>query len=492
MVSGEPAIGIDLGTTFSVIAHIDSFGRPCTILNSDGDATLPSVVMFDSQTVVVGKEALRAAAQEPEQVIRFVKREIGNQYCSKLINGQRWSPEMIQSFILKRLKEDAERVVGPIRRAVITVPAYFNDPRRLATQNAGRLADLEVLDIINEPTAAALAYCHLRDQAAAPGDRERILVFDLGGGTFDVTLVEFQDGQLRTLATDGEVTLGGCDWDRRIVDHVAREYSATNRGQDPTTDPAMLQKLMLQAEDVKRSLSQKNEAKIFLDHPFQFRSVLTRAKLEEITEDLVERTRWTTERVVLEHAKLQWADINTVLLVGGSGRMPMIKRMLEQLTGQPVVETVSKDEAIAWGAALYARSLMDADGPSTNKAGSPPLQIQDVNSHALGVPVKDRTTGEVRFSVLIPANTPLPAEVTREYKLSKPNARINVTIFEGADPQCQYGKIGAVECRPQQPWDAGEPARVTFRYERNGRLRVLIARPRTGENWEGEIGRAAT
>lgn len=482
MTRPAPAVGIDLGTTFSVVAHIDAIGQPRTILNSEGDATLPSAVMFDRENVIVGKEALRAAAQDPDLVVRFAKREMGNKHYSRQIAGRSdWSPEMIQSFILQRLKDDAEKVIGPFSQAVITVPAYFNDSRRQATEECAKLANIDVLDIMNEPSAAALAYMHNRPESQ--NKLETILVYDLGGGTFDVTVVEVAGDRFKTLATNGNVTLGGYDWDQAIVKHICDEYSREHRGIDPSQNAGMLQRLLQQSEDIKRSLSQKSEAKVFLDPPYQFRMNLTRDKFEELTEDLVARTRWLTEDV-RKAANKQWSEIDTVLLVGGSGRMPMIKRMLEQLTAKPVTESISKDECVAWGAALYAKAILD------RRAGKSTLTVENVNSHSLGVPVADKDTGNRRLSVILPANQRLPAEGKRKYGINRVTPTLRIQVFEGGDLNCKNGYVGEVVVRPVKPLESGERVEITFRYDPNGRLRVMVHRISTDERWDQELDRS--
>ena len=220
----EPAIGIDLGTTFSVIAHLDSTGRPCTIPNSAGDLTTPSVVLFDGESIVVGKEAVKAAVACPDDIAQFVKRAMGSPVYHQAIHGEQLPPEVLQSFILEKLRKDAVLKVGEFRKAVISVPAFFNEPRRKATQDAGSLAGLEVLDIINEPTAAAIAYGVQEGFLTDTGEarqKETILVYDLGGGTFDVTLMEIDGKNYTAIATAGDVEQGGIDWDRRLADYIA-------------------------------------------------------------------------------------------------------------------------------------------------------------------------------------------------------------------------------------------------------------------------------
>ena len=264
----DPAVGIDLGTTYSVIAALDSTGRPQTIQNAEGDATTPSVVLFDHSSVVVGKEAVRAATLEPDRVAESAKREMGCSAYSKAIKGQRFPPEVIQSFVLEKLKTDAEKKLGPLRKAVITVPAYFNEPRRKATQDAGHLAGLDVLNIINEPTAAAITFGTQQGFITKDGAAkkpERILVYDLGGGTFDVTVMDIEMDSYTALATEGDVYLGGIDWTRRLVDFAAEAFESQFRF-DPREHPGAFHRLMLAAEDTKHALTARNETRIVFEH----------------------------------------------------------------------------------------------------------------------------------------------------------------------------------------------------------------------------------
>ena len=286
MPASSIPVGIDLGTTFSVVAYLDSTGRPCTIANSEGDPITPSVVLFEGQAAVVGKEAVKAAALEPDRIADFAKRDMGNTAYSRKINGESLPPEVIQSLILEKLKRDAEMKLGPVGEAVVTVPAFFNEPRRKATQDAAQLAGLKILDIINEPTAAAIAFGYqlgfLNAAGAAP-QKETVLVYDLGGGTFDVTLMEIDGTDFTAIATDGDVFLGGIDWDRRIADHVAERFREKHRGIDPRQDPAGLHRLLREAEDAKRALSAREQITISFEHVGEgLRVPLTRATFEEL------------------------------------------------------------------------------------------------------------------------------------------------------------------------------------------------------------------
>jgi len=468
-----PAVGIDLGTTFSLVAHLDDAGRPQTIRNAEGDLLTPSVVLFEGSSVVVGKEAVKAAALEPDRVAPFAKRDMGSSTYSKAINGEHLPPEVIQSLILEKLKRDAEAKLGPFQKAVITVPAYFNEPRRKATQDAGRLAGLEVLDLINEPTAAAIAFGVQEGFLTPKGEskrREKILVYDLGGGTFDVTLMDIDGKNCTVLATAGDVYLGGMDWDQRIANHVAEVFEKQFRGIDPRQSPAGLQRLLREAEDAKRALSARETATIAFEHAGQgIRVPITRKQFETISADLLERTRFTI-RNLLKDAHLNWDVITRVLLVGGSSRMPMVQNMIEEEFGRSVDRSLSFDEAVAHGAAIYAGLLLESAGGSM-----PRVAIRNVNGHSLGVLAIEPATGRPRNRVMIPRNTPLPATERARFKTHRANQRtVEVRVVEGGDASGQnstpIGKCILGDLPPKLP--AGTPVDVAFSYEENGRLEV--------------------
>ncbi|MGL4555633.1 MAG: Hsp70 family protein [Gemmataceae bacterium] len=473
-VAGEYAVGIDLGTTYSLVAHVDPQGRPCCIPNGNGDLLTPSVVLFEDAGTVVGKEAVLASAETPERVAEWVKRDMGAKAYRRPINGEHLPPEVISSLILRSLRADASRKLGPVRKAVITVPAYFEETRRRATMDAGRLAGLEVLDIINEPTAAAVAYGHqlgfLDGTGRLTGDRPlRVLVYDLGGGTFDVTVMEIREGDFKALATDGDVSLGGKDWDDRLVDIAAERFRAQHR-EDPRDNPVSLQDLRLAVESAKRTLTERQKATLYVNHlGTRLKLELTREEFEEATAALLERTRMTTELVV-RHSGLTWADIDRVLLVGGSTRMPMVKRLLQQQSGKVPDGSVSPDEAVAHGAALYAERL------APRHPGSPPaFEMTNVNSHSLGIVGSDPQTGRRFNKVVIPKNSPLPRTVAKTFctlKPGQPSVGINVLEGESDRPEsCTL--IGHCVIR-DLPADlpAGWPIRVEYSYEPNGRLHV--------------------
>lgn len=470
------AVGIDLGTTYSVVAYLDPQGRPTSIANANGDLLTPSVVLFDDSGTVVGKEAMLAASLEPDKVAECVKRDMGSKHYHKKINGEFLPPEVISSYILRRLKSDAERRLGNVRKAVITVPAYFDETRRRATMDAGRLAGLEVLDIINEPTAAAIAYGYQEgflDRAGkVTGDKPiRVLVYDLGGGTFDVTVVEMSDQSFKALATDGDVRLGGKDWDEKLVELAASRLTA-ELGEDPRQSPETLQEMWLAAESAKKTLSERPKATMFVPHGGRRAKVeVTRQEFEAATAPLVHRTSTTADIVVMQ-AGLTWHDIDRVLVVGGSTRMPMIRCMLEELAGRAVDYSISVDEAVAHGAALFADLMLQKQGVG---GGHAQFAVTNVNSHSLGVVGIDLSSGDRVNRTIIAKNTPLPHTATRRFATAKEGqSNVKVTVLEGEselpDACIEVGTCVIRNLPPQLP--AGWPVEVRYSYQENGRLLV--------------------
>ena len=473
----EPAIGIDLGTTFSVIASVDSTGRPVTILNAEGDHTTPSAIFFDGDEVIVGKEALKAAPLEPDHVALYAKRDMGSPVYSKSLGGEHLPPEVVQSFILQKLKEDGERKIGPFTKAVVTVPAFFNEPRRKATQDAGSLAGLDVIDIINEPTAAAIAYGvqeKFISESGAAKKREVVLVYDLGGGTFDVTLMVIEGRNYHAVATAGDVYLGGIDWDRRIVDFLGESFEE-KFGTDPRKNSKGLQRLLRDAEDAKRSLSSREHTKITLEYQGEgLRVDLTRDQFNQMTKDLLDRTRFTVQQV-LSDAKIDWDDVTRILLVGGSTRMPQVQEMLTEYWGKPVDRSLSADEAVAHGAAIYANILM-----TQKSGGEAQAVVTNVNSHNLAVLGIEQATGRPRSSIMIPKNSALPAKMKKRFSTAKDNQRsVKVNVVEGGDKSGNHATpIGKCIVRGLPPnLPSGTPVDVIFSYMANGRLGVKAVIP---------------
>ena len=468
----SPIVGIDLGTTRSVVAHVDASGQPYTIHNSEGDATTPSVVLFENDCVSVGKEALKAVAILPDQVARFAKREMGKDAYSRTVNGQTYPPEMIQSLILGKLRRDAESKFGcKVRRAVITVPAYFDEPKRRSTMDAGLLAGLDVQAVINEPTAAAIAFGIDKNQAAR--EAQTILVYDLGGGTFDASIVFVDGPKITVLATDGNAMLGGMDWDKCLTRWLDAQF-ALKHSVRPSELPNGEEFLWRESEEIKHSLTSRKHVNIRLAYEgHALRSEITRDEFEEITAHLLDRTRFTVRKLVAD-AGLTWIEIDKIILVGGSTRMPQVKAMLLRESGMNPDCSISADEAVAHGAAIYAATLDLRDSAEQDRRKSI-LKITDVNAHNLGVLGVDKKTGSRCNHIMIARNTPLPAaHATRFETIHDNQPSVDVEVIEGGDARGQHAtKIGRCVIHDLPPnLPAGTPVDVLFRYDTNGLINV--------------------
>ena len=470
----KPAIGIDLGTTYSVIARVNDVGRPETIPNSEGELLTPSVILFDGAEVIVGREAVKARSMELENVADCPKRQIGNKVYEKVFGDRRYPPEALQGWILDKLKSDASRVAGQFDQAVITVPAYFDEVRRKATQDSGYIGGLEVLDIINEPTAAAVAYGYHAGWINLEGKVDQplnVLVYDLGGGTFDVTVMEVSKAKFKTLATDGDMQLGGHDWDQRLIDHVSENFK-NNYGIDPREDNLSLGKLLRDCKEAKETLSTRSKTLVECScGSSTLKTEVTRDQFEELTLDLLDRTDFTV-RQTLKAANLNWGDIDKVILVGGSTRMPAVKKMLQALSGQEPNNSLSPDEAVAHGAALRAAMLLHKSSSAFR-----PAEIKNVNSHSLGVVANEVKTGIQKVVSLIPRNTPLPVVARRVFKTHrKYQESILVQIVEGesVNPEdcSQLGRCAIWDL--PEALEVGTSIEVKFEYEENGRLKIRV------------------
>ncbi len=477
----EDAVGIDLGTTNSAVAWIDEKGHSVMIRSTDGEMLTPSVVLFDDEETIVGKSARAASTVHPDQVAQWVKRDMGFNVYHQPIRGEYFPPEVIQACILRKLKDDIVEELDTPGQAVITVPAYFDEPRRKGTADAGEMAGLNVLDIVNEPTAAALAFGErigLLSESGSAAEEMTVLVYDLGGGTFDVTLLHMEPGNIQTLATDGDVQLGGHDWDLRLVDFAAEQFIQSG-GADPRQDPSAFGRLYASVEEAKHTLTARNRATLRIDHQGRSHSIdLTRHQFDDMTADLLERTSYTT-RQVLTQAGISWDDVSRVLLVGGSTRMPMVSEKLQQMSGIRPDRTVNPDEAVARGAALYAKYLLDRrEGRQTG------FQVANVNSHSLGIEGIEPETMRKTNVTLIPRNTPLPATFTDRFTTKRAGQQsIVVQVLEGesSSPEdcTQIGRTvvrGLPANLPQ-----GAPIDVTFSYQSNGRLEVHTRMPGTDQ-----------
>jgi molecular chaperone DnaK (HSP70) len=460
------AVGIDLGTTFSAIGWVNEHGVPEVLPNAEGDRITPSVILFEDEDVIVGTYAKQAATVYPEQVVEFVKRHMGDDDYRFSWKGREYTPEELSHFILAKLKHDAELRLGvPVDRAVVTVPAYFNDKQRRATLRAGRMAGLEILALLNEPTAAAFAY-----GLANSGKKARVLVFDLGGGTFDVTVVDMDDKDISVVATRGDAMLGGKDWDDAIIDHVAERF-LEKFGVDPRTDLVSLSDLRAKAVSAKISLSRRPKVNVF--HDFQghvLRATLEREEFEALSRPLVERTeRLTLE--VLKDAKLATADIDTVLLAGGSTRMPMVRDMLERVFGKPPATDINPDEAIALGAALTA--ALEAARRAGEEAPVD-LRTHDVTSHSLGLAAI--RGGRLANARIIDRNTRVPADRTRDDIVTTYDNQTSVDLWlvQGeADDPLGCAVLGHFEFYGIPPRPAGRSRlSITYRYNANAIVEV--------------------
>ena len=392
-------VGIDLGTTFSAIAYVDHAGTPVTIPNAEGQLTTPSVVLFDEEGgLVVGQEARRAALIYPDRIAIWVKRDMGEKLYHQQIAGRWLSPSALSAIVLKKLKKDAEQRIGPIVGAVVTVPAYFDEARRQATVDAGAIAGLKVLDIINEPTSAAVDYGFRTYVEHGGSARDVIgmhkgrgegtsLVYDLGGGTFDAAIIKTEGETLRVLATDGDVRLGGKDWDDAIVDYAAEQF-ATAYQDDPREDPQSHQALQVAAEDAKHALSRLKRTNLVVNHGGNRQTLeLTRETFEELTSNLLFRTARRVDRV-MEDAELSWDQVDRILLVGGSTRMPQVSDMLREKSGKEPDHSLAADEVVAHGAAIHAAILQIQGAKGMEATVSVPDEEQAEAEEAATGPVR--------------------------------------------------------------------------------------------------------
>lgn len=488
------AVGIDLGTTYSAIAYVDDRDEPHTIINSEGDLTTPSAALIEDDEVTIGKLALKAQVTLPDNVATFAKREIGKPVMEHPINGRKVAPEVIESLILGRLKRDAETKLGhPITQAVITVPAYFNEPKRRSTIQAAKLAGIETLAIINEPTAAAIAYgIEKHSEILGP---QTVLIYDLGGGTFDVSMVTVDHSDIKVVATDGNAKLGGIDWDRCLMKWIDDQFAKKCKFR-PSETAAGEAWLMQEATELKHALTSRMEVKVRLTYQTHtLNTSITRATFEDLTAHLLDRTRFTVRKLIKE-ARSDWDNIDQVILVGGSTRLPQVVKMITELSGMEPNLSISADEAIAHGAAIYANTIQSRKRPQ--KTGEPAgrkLVISDVNAHNLGVLGIDIET-ELRCNyVMIHRNTPIPVKKTTRFQTIRDNQQnVAVQVVEGGDSRGRYGthigKCVLGKLPPHLP--AGTPVDVTFRYDSDGLIRVEAKLPKTGQKAEIKIERNKT
>lgn len=465
-------VGIDLGTTYSAVAVVNKYGKPEILVNREGERITPSVVLFEGEDPIVGSIAKRSAVANPFNVIQFVKRQMGDKaWKFRTESAEAYTPEEISAMILRRLKEDAEALLGTeIQDAVITVPAYFDDAQRKSTQDAGKIAGLNVLRIINEPTAAALAYG--LDKLT---QNQTILVYDLGGGTFDVTIMRLSSKGLRVLSTGGAKNLGGFDWDNAIMNYLNEEFKKRG-GVDLLDDPMLEQDLREKAEIAKKTLSARQRTTVFLSASGVNASInLTREKFEQLTRHLVKQTEKIMQ-FVLEDANLEWKDIDRVLLVGGSTRMKSIPESIERLTGIKPSVDVNPDEVVAMGAAIQGMLLYMKEGKHDlhDSQSFPMVEVQDVNSHSLGVVALDESGNEVN-SIVLKKDTTIPARVSGHYTTTIDyQNQLHIQVTEGEDTNLDYVKIVGEGMIDLPPYPKGAPLEVIFEYDSDGIIHLSV------------------
>ena len=521
---GCRSVGIDLGTTYSSLAYLDGQLIPRVVADSSGRTVVPSAIFFDDEEILVGDLALQHAKLRADRIVQFIKVHMGEPW-RKGFNGHIHTPESLSAIILRHLVQEAEPQIGPISEAVITVPAWFTEKRRRATQQAGEIAGLSVIGTLNEPMAATLAF------GLYQTDREQnAVVYDLGGGTFDVTIVRLTPNQLIELATEGNRQLGGRDWDQRLVDYVADDFYRVHR-QHPRESPQAMQDLWLECEQAKRQLSNRARAAVRL-HAFGHDHIveITRAIFEEITEDLLNATKLTTE-LALQDAGINWKDISRVVLVGGSTLMPSVRDMLKRISGKPADYGVNPVMAVALGAALYGSLLETGEGlkqivlsqqrddpetvgePSAQQAettsysssdsdsrpilsfpqeagsASPPEtatgpRVRFVTAHGVGVKV--RIGQRWRNQVLIPKNTAVPTSVAKRFTTigsAAPTQTLRIEVTQGNSDDVEMVETlgsGYIKGLPANE-PPGQPVDIEMQFDRQGRLHIHATYVNTGQ-----------
>ena len=495
-INNGNVVGIDLGTTYSAIARVKPSGDIEVIPNSDGQLTTPSVVYMDGDNILVGEDAVKVALLEPTLTAECFKRDMGRAAYSKLVDGKEMRPEVLSAFVLKKLKQDAEQKVGSITEAVVTVPAFFDETRRKATQDACKIAGIPVSAIINEPSAAALWYGY--GESVKKSDSSVFMVYDLGGGTFDVTLMRIVgNNDFETIATGGASECGGKDWNDCLINYLVNEFDKS-KGVNIRDDAVSLQNVALSVENCKRTLSKLPTVNVPVScGGAHARIPVSKELFEELTLENLTHTQIGTE-LLLQEAGLSWGKVNDIILVGGSTHLPMVKNMLERISGKTVKRKLDVEVAVVQGAAVYAASLKVSRNPSleyfdesvTKKLSD--LKHTNVNAHSLGIESENPDTGRPENQIIIPKNTPIPCKKMSKYETSAASinsgAKIQVTILEGeaSNPEACI-VVGNCFINVPAGLPANSPVDVTFAYTRDGRIHVTAVATAVNKKAEAHI-----
>jgi molecular chaperone DnaK len=482
-------IGIDLGTTFSAVSKVNELGKPEIIVNRDGENITPSVILFQDEVPIVGTMAKRSAMSSPLDVAQFVKRKMGDStWRFETSGGTSYRPEELSAILLKRLKSDAELALGgEVTDAVITVPAYFDDAPRRATMDAGRIAGLTVRRVLNEPTAAALAY------GVGADSEGTICVYDLGGGTFDVTVMRVAGGEFEVLATHGDRNLGGFDFDNLLMRLLNERFQAEG-GPDLLDDDTAEADLRDKAEIAKRSLTSVEQTRVVLASGGVSKVLtVTRSEFEDVTSSLLSRTRDIASMVV-EDAGLQWAGVDRILLAGGSTRMPMVRSMISSLAGREPERSINPDEVVALGAAIQAHLVVldDAEASGGAPDNLPVLassvtrpRIRDVTSQGLGALAVKRSSSDpedMENVVIIPANSKIPATAAQTFEtVQDQQTKLKVEVTQGDDSDPAYVRTIGEQVLDIPAYRRGAPFEVVYAYDIDQTVSIAVKDLTTGQ-----------
>lgn len=479
------AVGFDLGTTISVAGYVDQSGVPAIIPGRHGSGLIPSAIFF-SDHPIVGQEAIDLSEQALDNFAEGFKRDIGKPHYRKRVRLCQVPPEILTALLVQHLAENTRQHLGELHEIVATVPAYFDERQRTSTQKAVALAGLEVLDIINEPTAAAIAAGYDLIRSKPSESLRRLLVYDLGGGTFDATLLEIDGSTFKTLGTDGDIYLGGRDFDERIVGILA-EHFLSKHGIDPRSDPCDLVKLLQLANEVKHALSEQDDYEVSFQHAGLVCGLtFTRDMFEDAVAQLIERTLMTSQAVVSD-AGLHWDDIDQILLVGGSSRIPLVGRRLTEESGKSVTLAEQPDELVARGAALYAALRSQHDYLDSESR----FEVVNVNAHSLGIQGVDLQTGQRINQILIPRNTPLPTSATQTFPtMQHGQSNVRVRLLEGESENPLFcSSLGQCVAHLDPGLPAGTQVHVRCSYDAGGTISVSAHVPATKTSATVELRR---